>query len=80
MIVNEKKIYFYNIYLINWVCMIIFIKIVFVLIKCILIFLVEILYFNNFINMYLNILKLINIVFYKLIEFRIKFVGNNGFF
>lgn len=64
MIVNEKeKKYYYNIYLINWVCMIIIIKVVFVLFKCILIFLVEILYFNNFISMYLNILKLINIVF-----------------
>lgn len=67
MIVNEKEKKFiiinYNIYLINWVCMIIIIKVVFVLFKCILIFLVEILYFNNFIYMYLNILKLINIVF-----------------
>lgn len=65
MIVNEKekKFYYYNIYLINLVCMILIIKVVFVLFKCILIFLVEILYFNNFIYMYLNILRLINIVF-----------------
>lgn len=68
MIVNEKEkkkfiIIYYNIYLINQVCKIIIIKVVFVLIKCILIFLVEILYFDNFIYMYLNVLRLINIVF-----------------
>lgn len=65
MIVNEKekKTHYHNTYLINWVCMIIIIKVVLVLTKCTLTFSVEISYFNNFIYMYLNIPRLTNIAF-----------------